>query len=112
MYIHLQSTRVFPSDATSDSFPTSPLPLYFKTLFWPQRSAWGFGVFCVTVLDFSRQSLAWREEVGSPGAKAVQAGWLGRGMLTLRGDLAPVFSSICDSGTDCVTLPRSGPISR
>lgn len=65
MYIHLQSTRVFPSDATSDSFPTSPRSPLFQT-FLASKISLGLGFFC-TVLDILRQSLAWGAEMGSPG---------------------------------------------
>lgn len=61
--------------------------------------------YCFRLL---KQSLAWQEEVGSPG----EAGWLGREMLTLQGVLVRACKSVCDSGTNCVVLPRSGPITR
>lgn len=111
MYIHLQSTRVFPSDATSDSFPTSPPSPLLQNPFLASKISLGLGFF-VTVLDFLRQSLAWWEEVGSPRVRVVQTGWLGRETVTLRGVLVAACSSVCGSGTDCVTLQQSGPISR
>lgn len=65
MYIHLRSTRVFPSDATSDSFPTSPHSPLPQSPFLASEISLGLRLFC-TVLDFLRQSLAWGVEVGSP----------------------------------------------
>lgn len=42
MYIHLRSTWVFPSDATSDSFPTSPPSPLLQNLFLASKisSSW------------------------------------------------------------------------
>lgn len=76
MYIHLQSTRVFPSDATSDSFTTSPPSPLLQNPFLASKISLFFFFLFISVLDFLRQSLAWWEEVGSPGARVVQAGWL------------------------------------
>lgn len=76
MYIHLQSTRVFPSDATSDSFPTSPL-FPFSLDFFSLKDQLGFGVFlyCFRLLE-AEPCLGGRD--GQYRVRVVQAGWLGR----------------------------------
>lgn len=57
MYIHLQSARVFPNDATSDSFPTSPSSPLLQNPFLASKISLGFYFvfFGVIVPGFSRQ---------------------------------------------------------
>lgn len=45
MYIHLQSARVFPNDATSDSFPTSPSSPLLQNPFLASKISLGFSFF-------------------------------------------------------------------
>lgn len=97
MYVHLQSARVFPNDATSDSFPTSPSSPLLQNPFLASKISLGFYFvfFGVIVPGFSRQSFVWWEDMGSAGARAGQAE--GSEMLTLWGDLAPACRSVCNS---------------
>lgn len=96
MYIHLQSARVFPNDATSDSFPTSPSSPLLQNPFLASKISLGFYfVFLVLLFQASRGSFVWWEDVGSPGARAGQAE--GSEMVTLWGDLAPACRSVCNS---------------
>lgn len=82
----------------------TPLPFCFKTLFG-LKVLLVFLLFCFRVLEaqpYSRRRWA--------ACSQVQGG-LG-GKLLLWGTLAPAYRAIWDCGTDCVILPRSGPISR